>query len=65
MILEDKDLFGLGNQRHQKFRHQGEGTVASVSFKNVYKKYAGDVLAVKDLNIDVVDGRQRPEHRRG
>ncbi len=55
MILEDKDLFGLGNQRHQKFRHQGEGTVASVSFKNVYKKYAGDVLAVKDLNIDVVD----------
>jgi len=29
--------------------------VASVSFKNVYKKYAGDVVAVKDLNIEVAD----------
>jgi len=29
--------------------------VASVSFKHVYKRYAGDVVAVKDLNIEVAD----------
>jgi multiple sugar transport system ATP-binding protein len=29
--------------------------VASVSFKNVYKRYAGDVVAVKNLNIEVAD----------
>jgi len=29
--------------------------VASVTFKNVYKRFAGDVIAVKDLNIDVAD----------
>ncbi|HLY29181.1 MAG TPA: sn-glycerol-3-phosphate ABC transporter ATP-binding protein UgpC [Aggregatilineales bacterium] len=29
--------------------------MASVSFKNVYKRYAGDVVAVKDLNIEVAD----------
>jgi multiple sugar transport system ATP-binding protein len=29
--------------------------VSSVSFKNVYKRYAGDVVAVKDLNIEVAD----------
>jgi multiple sugar transport system ATP-binding protein len=29
--------------------------VASVSFKGVYKRFAGDVVAVKDLNIDVAD----------
>ncbi len=29
--------------------------MASVSFKNVYKRYAGDVTAVKNLNIEVQD----------
>jgi len=29
--------------------------VASVSFRNVYKRYAGDVVAVKNLNIEVAD----------
>jgi multiple sugar transport system ATP-binding protein len=29
--------------------------VASVSFRHVFKRYAGDVLAVKDLNIEVAD----------
>jgi multiple sugar transport system ATP-binding protein len=29
--------------------------VASVSFKSVYKRYAGDVVAVRDLNIEVGD----------
>jgi multiple sugar transport system ATP-binding protein len=29
--------------------------VASVSFRKVYKRYAGDVVAVKDLNIEVGD----------
>jgi multiple sugar transport system ATP-binding protein len=29
--------------------------VAGVSFKSVYKRYAGDVVAVKDLNIEVAD----------
>jgi len=29
--------------------------MASVSFKHVYKRYAGDVTAVKDLNIEVAD----------
>jgi multiple sugar transport system ATP-binding protein len=29
--------------------------VASVSFRNVYKRYPGDVVAVKDLNIEVAD----------
>jgi len=29
--------------------------VASVSFRHVWKRYAGDVVAVKDLNIEVVD----------
>ena len=29
--------------------------MASVSFKNVWKRYAGDVVAVKDLNIEVAD----------
>ncbi len=29
--------------------------MASVSFKHVYKRYAGDVVAVKDLNIEVAD----------
>src|SRR5689334_22184278 len=32
-----------------------EDSVASVSFRNVYKRYAGDVVAVKDLNIEVAD----------
>jgi multiple sugar transport system ATP-binding protein len=32
-----------------------EAFVASVSFKHVYKRFAGDVVAVKDLNIDVAD----------
>ncbi|MBX3064234.1 MAG: sn-glycerol-3-phosphate ABC transporter ATP-binding protein UgpC [Anaerolineae bacterium] len=29
--------------------------MASVSFKHVWKRYQGDVVAVKDLNIDVAD----------
>ncbi|MCC7206608.1 MAG: sn-glycerol-3-phosphate ABC transporter ATP-binding protein UgpC [Anaerolineae bacterium] len=29
--------------------------MASVSFKHVYKRFAGDVVAVKDLNIEVAD----------
>ncbi len=29
--------------------------MASVSFRGVYKRYAGDVVAVKDLNIEVAD----------
>jgi multiple sugar transport system ATP-binding protein len=29
--------------------------VASVSFKGVFKRYAGDVVAVKNLNIEVAD----------
>ena len=29
--------------------------MASVSFKNVFKRYAGDVVAVKNLNIEVAD----------
>jgi multiple sugar transport system ATP-binding protein len=29
--------------------------VASVSFRNVYKRYSGDVVAVKNLNIEVAD----------
>lgn len=29
--------------------------MASVSFRNVYKRYAGDVVAVKNLNIEVQD----------
>ncbi len=29
--------------------------MASVSFRNVYKRYAGDVVAVKNLNIEVAD----------
>ncbi len=29
--------------------------MASVSFRNVFKRYAGDVVAVKDLNIEVAD----------
>jgi multiple sugar transport system ATP-binding protein len=29
--------------------------VASVSFRNVFKRYAGDVVAVKNLNIEVAD----------
>lgn len=29
--------------------------MASVSFRHVYKRYAGDVVAVKDLNIEVAD----------
>ncbi|MCE7948053.1 MAG: sn-glycerol-3-phosphate ABC transporter ATP-binding protein UgpC [Chloroflexi bacterium CFX4] len=29
--------------------------MASVSFRSVYKRYAGDVVAVKDLNIEVAD----------
>src|SRR5581483_5334824 len=32
-----------------------EAPVASVSFKNVTKRYAGDVVAVKNLNIEVAD----------
>jgi len=29
--------------------------MASVSFRNVWKKYAGDVVAVRELNIEVAD----------
>jgi len=29
--------------------------VASVAFRHVFKRYAGDVIAVKDLNIEVAD----------
>jgi len=29
--------------------------VASVSFRNVWKRYAGDVIAVRELNIEVAD----------
>jgi multiple sugar transport system ATP-binding protein len=32
-----------------------EVSVASVSFRNVFKRYAGDVVAVKNLNIEVAD----------
>jgi multiple sugar transport system ATP-binding protein len=32
-----------------------EVSVASVSFRGVYKRYPGDVVAVKDLNIEVAD----------
>ena len=29
--------------------------LANVTFKNVYKKYPGDVVAVKDLNLEIID----------
>ena len=33
----------------------GVSRLANVTFKNVYKRYPGDVVAVKDFNLEIID----------